>query len=330
MFSVNSLFKRAKERNKTIVFPEAGFSPRVEKAVEDILKKKICNVILLGDPDKFAKNKKLAGANIINPENSDLTEELANKLYEARKEKGMTIEQATDLVKKNAMYFASMLVDCGYADGYLGGAETSTTETLRPALQIIKGARGTKTISSCFMFVGTNKLGFGENGVIFTADCGLNINPTAEELSEIVLTTAKTAKELAGITPRVAMLSFSSFGSGGDKDENIIKSRQAMELVKQKDPTLEIDGEMQVDCALVPSVAKLKAPNSKVAGKANILVFPELTSGNIGYKLIERFGGVQALGPITQGFRKPANDLSRGCKAEDIVVMAAITVLQAD
>ena len=329
MFKLNELYKNAKAKNKTIVFPEAEISGRMQKAVEIILKKKLCKeVILIGRAESFAQNKKLVGATVIDPETSELTEELANALYEARKEKGMTQDQAKQTVK-NPMYYAAMLVECGYADGYLGGAKTSTTETLRPALQIIKGAKGTKTISSCFMFVGTDKLGFGENGVMFTADCGLNINPTAEELSEIVITTAKTAKELAGITPRIAMLSFSSFGSGGDKDETILKVREAMALVKKKQPDLDIDGEMQLDCALVPEVAKLKAPNSKIAGKANILVFPDLNAGNIGYKLIERFGRVQALGPITQGFKKPANDLSRGCKVDDIVVMTAITCLQA-
>lgn len=328
MFKLNELFKNAKAKNKTVVFPEAEYSPRVQKAVEIILKKNICKVILIGKPDSFANNKKLAGAVVIDPATSDLTPELASALYEARKAKGMTEEQANEMVKV-PMYYAAMLVECGHADGYLAGAETSTTETLRPALQIIKGAEGTKTISSCFMFVGTNKLGFGENGVMFTADCGLNINPNAEELSEIIITTAKTAKELAGITPKIAMLSFSSFGSAGDKDETILKAREAIALVKKKQPDLEIDGEMQLDCALVPEVAKLKAPNSKIAGKANILIFPDLNAGNIGYKLIERFGRVQALGPITQGFKKPANDLSRGCGVNDIVVMAAITCLQA-
>ena len=328
MFNLNELYKNAKAKNKTVVFPEAEFSPRMQKAVEIVLKKKLCKVILIGKAEFFAQNKKFAGATVIDPETSELTEELATALYEARKAKGMTKEQALEAVKA-PMYYAAMLVECGYADGYLGGAETSTSDTLRPALQIIKGAKDTKTISSCFMFVGTNKLGFGENGVLFTADCGLNINPNAEELSEIVITTAKTAKELAGITPRVAMLSFSSFGSGGDKDETILKVREAIALVKKKQPDLAIDGEMQLDCALVPEVAKLKAPNSEIAGKANILVFPDLNAGNIGYKLIERFGRVQALGPITQGFKKPANDLSRGCGVNDIVVMTAITCLQA-
>jgi len=329
MFKVNELITRAKKLNKTIVFPEAEKSERVIKAVEIVLKKRIANVILLGDEKVIlSKSSHLKGATIINPKNSELMSEFIEKLVEIRKNKGLTTEQATELLKDN-FYFASMLVVTGYADGYLGGSETSTANTLRPALQIIKTKEDIKLVSSCVLLVGTKKHNFGENNVIISADCALNINPTAEELKEIVLATVQSAKTFCAINPRVAMLSFSSFGSGGDKDESVLKIRNAIELVKNADKKLLIDGEMQLDCALVPEVAKIKSKGSKVAGCANILIFPDLNSGNIGYKLMERFGHLQAVGVIMQGFKKPVNDLSRGCKVADIVVMTAITCLQA-
>lgn len=328
MFSVNSLLKEAKALQKTIVFPEADESERVLKAVEIVLKKKIANVILLGDPKSLTqKSKRLSGATILNPKKSELMPEFIEKLVEIRKDKGLTKEEATELLKDN-FYFASMMVELGYADGYVGGAERATSKVLKPALQIIKTKEGIKTASACVMFVGTKKLGFGDNNVLFVGDAALNINPTPEQLADITMATSQSAKTFAGITPRVAMLSFSSFGSGGDKDESILKIRKALELVKEKDPTLEVDGEMQLDCALVESVGKLKGKNSKVAGKANVLIFPDLNSGNIGYKLIERFGKLQAVGIIMQGFNKPINDLSRGCCVNDIVVMTAVTCLQ--
>ena len=328
MFSVKSLLKEAKALNKTIVFPEADNSERVLKAVEIVLSKKIANVILLGDADSlFKKSKKIHGATIIDPKTSELMEEFIEKLVEIRKDKGLTKEEATELLKDN-FYFASMMVETGYADGFVGGAEIATSKVLKPALQIIKTKQGIKTASACVMFVGTNKLGFGDNNVLFVGDAALNINPTAEQLADIAIATSNSAKTFAGINPRVAMLSFSSFGSGGNKDESILKVRQAIEIVKEKDPTLEIDGEMQLDCALIESVGKLKGKGSKVAGRANVLIFPDLNSGNIGYKLIERFGGVQAVGIIMQGFNKPINDLSRGCCVNDIVVMTAVTCLQ--
>lgn len=330
MFKVNDLLKRAKKLNKTIVFPEAEISERVIKAVEIVLKKKIANVILLGDEKIiFSKSKHLKGATIINPKTSELLPEFVEKLVEIRKNKGLTTEQAKELLKDN-FYFASMLVELGYADGYLGGSETSTSNTLRPALQIIKTKEDLKLVSSCHIMTGTKKHSFGENDVILTADCALNINPTAEELKEIVLATVQSAKTFCPITPRVAMLSFSSFGSGGDKDESVLKVRKAIELVKSANKDILIDGEMQLDCAIVPEVAKIKSKVSKVSGNANILIFPDLNSGNIGYKLMERFGHLQAVGVIMQGFKKPINDLSRGCKVSDIVVMTAITCLQSE
>lgn len=328
MFKVTQLYKKAKALGKTVVFPEADNSDRVLKAAEIVLKKKIANVILLGSPEVITqKSNKINGATIIDPKKSDLLPEFITKLMEIRKSKGLTEEEAKKLLQ-DRFYFASMLVELGYADGFVGGAETSTANVFRPALQIIKTRPGVETVSSCVMMVGTSKLGFGENNVLFCGDSGLNINPTAEQLADIALATAKSAETFCDITPRVAMLSFSSFGSGGDKDESILKVRKALEIVKSKDKKLLIDGEMQLDCALVKSVAELKSKGSKVAGKANVIIFPDLNAGNIGYKLMERFGRLQAVGIIAQGFNKPINDLSRGCCVKDIVVMTAITCLQ--
>ena len=329
MFKVSNLIRKSQKLQKTIVYPEAEYSERVIKAIEIVLRKKIAKVILLGNPENILKkSKKLHNAIIIDPNTSELLEDLTIKLVEIRKNKGLTKEQARELLKNN-FYFAAMLVEMGYADGYLGGAETPTADVLRPALQIIKTKSGIKTASSCFMFVGTKKLGFGENNVLFASDCALNIEPDAEQLKDIVIATTNTAKEFCNITPKVAMLSFSSFGSGGDKNKSILKIRDSMDLIKKEDSKLLIDGEMQLDCALIKEVASVKAKNSLVAGHANILIFPDLNAGNIGYKLIERFGRLQAVGVIMQGFKKPINDLSRGCKVDDIVVMTAITCLQA-
>ena len=328
MFKVNDLFKKAKPLNKTIVFPEADYSERVLKAAEIVLKEKIAKVILLGNPDSLTKkSNKIANAVIIDPKKSELMPEFIDQLVEIRKSKGLTKEEATKLLEDN-FYFATMLVQLGYADGFVGGAETATSNVLRPALQIIKTKPGIKTASSCVIMVGTDKVGLGENNVVVAGDCSLNINPTAEQLADIALATAQSARNFCGIEPKVAMLSFSSFGSGGDSDESIIKVREALKLVKERDPKLNIDGEMQLDCALIDVVGKLKGKGSKVAGKANVLIFPDLNSGNIGYKLMERFGKMQAVGIIMQGFNKPINDLSRGCCVDDIVVMTAVTCLQ--
>lgn len=322
------LLAKASALNKAIVFPEAEISDRVMKAVEIILKKKVARPILLGDEEKImAKGYKIAGATIIDPKKSELLPEFATKLYEIRKNKGMTEEQAKETVQNN-FYFAAMLVYCGYADGMLGGAETSTADSLRPGLQVIKAKEGIKTISSCTMFVGTDKLGYGDNNVIFFADTSLNIELDANQLSDVAVATAETAKLLADIEPRVAMLSFSTMGSGGTNDE-LTKIREAVKLTKDRLKGIgEVDGEMQFDAAIVESVGKLKAPDSKVAGRANILVFPDLMSANIGYKIAERFGRLTAVGQIQQGFKYPVNDLSRGCHVEDIVLMTAVTAIQ--
>ncbi len=328
MFKVEDLLEKSKLLQKTIVFPEADYSPRVLTAVEKVIEGQIAKVILLGDADSLTKkSNKIKDATIINPKNSDLLPEFIEKLVEIRKSKGLTADEAKKLLEDN-FYFACMLVELGYADGFVGGAETATSDVLRPALQIIKTKPSIKTASSCVIFVGTEKLGFGENNVVVAGDCSLNINPTAEQLSDIAISTAQSAKSFCGIEPKVAMLSFSSFGSGGNSDESILKVREALKLVKEKEPKLLIDGEMQTDCALIKSVGELKGKGSKIAGNANVLIFPDLNSGNIGYKLMERFGGLQAVGIIMQGFNKPINDLSRGCSVEDIVVMTAVTSLQ--
>lgn len=330
MFKLNELLKKAKRLNKKIVFPDAELSDKTIRAIEIILRKKLAQVIILGNPDEIVKkSNKLKGATIINPTDSCLIDEFTTELVNIRKDKGLTETDAKNLLKNN-FYFACMLVKMGYADGYLGGAVTSTADVLRPALQIIKAKEGVKTISSCFMFVGTKKMGYGENNVLFTTDCALNINPTAEQLKDIVISTSLTAKSFCSIKPKIAMLSFSSFGSGGNEEQSILKIRECINLVKKQDKDLQVDGEMQLDCAIINDVAKIKSKNSQVAGKANILVFPDLNSGNIGYKLIQRFGKLQAVGVIMQGFNQPVNDLSRGCSVNDIVIMTAITCLQSD
>ena len=329
MSFIMDIISKAKEEKKKIVLPES-MDERVLQAADKVLREGIADIILIGSENEIRSYEGLdvSKATIINPSSSNLTDTLVNKLYELRKNKGMTMEEARKLLLTDYMYFACMLVNEGLADGVVSGACHSTSNTLRPALQIIKTKPGVKTVSSCVMLVGTNKLGFGENNVLFCGDSGLNIMPNAEELADIAIATAGSAKTFSNINPKVAMLSFSSFGSGGNKDESILKVREALRIAKEKAPDLEIDGEMQLDCALIDSVAKLKGKGSRVAGKANVLIFPDLNAGNIGYKLMERFGKLQAVGVIMQGFNKPINDLSRGCHVEDIVVMTAITVLQ--
>ena len=329
MFSLKNLEKRARDRKKTIVLTESTTSDRVLEATKIILKKQIANVVLLGEPEFFAtKAKFVKGATIIDYKNSPLAEDFADKLATIRKNKGLTIDMARELIK-DEFYFATMLVYEGYADCMLGGTMSSTASVLRPALQIIKTKENIKTASSCFMFVGAKKLGFGENNLLFASDCALNKNPSSEELKDIVLATCCTAKDIGEITPKVAMLSYSSFGSGGE-DESINKIRDAITLVKKEDENILIDGEMQLDTALMPEVAKVKAKDSLVAGRANVLIFPDLTSGNIGYKLIQRFGKLKAIGVIMQGLNKPVNDLSRGASVEDIVTMTALSTLQCE
>ena len=319
---VKHLYKKAKELGKNIVFPEAGFSDRTIEAIKIIKKKGIAHPILLGDESAIVlRDKSLIDYQIINPKTFQNRDELVKTLLEKRKEKGMTKEEAERLVD-DPYYFGTLLVERGYADGMVAGAEASTATTIRPALQIIKAKRKTGIVSSCFIMPGTNKFLNGKWLVL--ADCGLNINPNEDELYQIACQSTDTYRSLGLANPKLAFLSFSSKGSG--KDEGLNKIRVA--CAKFKKTGTVCDGELQFDAAMVEKVAKIKCPDSSLKGDANILVFPDLNSGNICYKAMQYMGGVQAIGPILQGLKKPVNDLSRGCTVEDIVSVTAITALQ--
>ena len=325
---VETIKKKAAALNKRIVLCE-GEDPRVVEAASDCVKEGIAQIILLGNADKIKVNNpdvNLDGVTIINPATSPKLDEYAKLLYELRKAKGMTEEQAKEQ-EKDATFFGALMLKAGDADGFVSGACHSTANTLRPGLQIIKTAPGTSAVSSFMIMVppmSGNK--YVEDDCIIFADCGLNPTYTAEGLADCAIATAKSAKEIAGLEPKVAFLSFSTMGSA--KHDNVTLVQEAVKIAKAKAPDLKLDGELQFDAAIVPEVAKLKAPDSEVAGHANVFIFPDLQSGNIGYKIAERLGGFQAIGPICQGFAKPLNDLSRGCKAADIVCAVAITALQ--
>jgi len=326
---MEKIWEKARADRKTIVLAE-GTEPRVIEATSKILKEGLANIILLGDEKEIQKiaqekNVNIQGAQIINPLTSDKFDEYAEYFYELRKNKGMTPEKARETMKSE-LYFGTMMVKMGHADGMVAGSINTTGDLLRPALQIIKTAPGISVVSSTFVMILPNK-NYGDDGVLFFADCAVNPNPNAEELASIAISTAKTAKALAGIEPRVAMLSFSTKGSA--KHELVDKVQEATKIAKEMAPDIEIDGELQADAALVAKVGNLKAPGSTVAGRANVLVFPDLQAGNIGYKLVQRLGGAEAIGPVSQGFAKPINDLSRGCSPEDIVNVTAITAVQA-
>lgn len=311
----------AKADKRTIVLPE-GEDPRTIEAAKKIVAEGLANLVILGDPTKID----VEGATVIDPKTAEKHDEYAAKFAELRAKKGVTLPEAMEQMN-DATYFGTMMVKMGDADGLVSGACHSTANTLRPALQILKTAPGTKLVSAFFIMC-TNTPEYGDDGTLLFADCGLNINPNAEELSEIALASAESWKAfMPGREPKVAMLSFSTMGSA--KGDVPTKVQQATELANEKNPELALDGDLQLDAALVQSVADLKAPQSKVAGRANVLVFPDLESGNIGYKLVQRFGGAQAYGPILQGIAKPVNDLSRGCSADDIVGVVAITAVQA-
>ena len=322
---------RAKSNKQRIVLPEAT-EERTLRAADQVLADDIANIILIGNPDEI---KKLAAewglthidkATIIDPDNNPKAEEYAQLLTELRKKKGMTIEQARELVK-NPLYLGCMIIKTEGADGQISGALSTTGDTLRPALQIIKCAPGISCVSGGMLMI-TKQPQYGENGVLVIGDVAVTPMPTATELAQIAVCTAQTAKSVAGFTdPRVAMLSFSTKGSASH--EVVDKVIEATKLAKQLDPTLKVDGELQADAALVPSVGKKKDPGSDIAGNANVLVFPNLEVGNIGYKLVQRLGDAIAIGPILQGIARPVNDLSRGCSVEDIYYMVAITACQA-
>lgn len=322
--------ENAKKYNKRIVLPE-GTEERTLKAADILLNEGIAQIILIGKPaeiqtlaNKF-ELKNIGKATIIDPENHPKKEVYADILVELRKSKGMTKEEALKLVI-NPLYLATLMIKNGDADGEVAGAQNATGDVLRPALQIVKTLPGISVVSGAFLLL-TDKPEYGENGLIVCADCAVLPNPTAEELAQIAVATAGTAKAIAKIEPRVAMLSFSTKGSA--KNELVDKVIKATELAKQMAPDIMIDGEMQADAALVPSVGSSKAPGSPVAGKANVLIFPSLEVGNISYKLVQRIAGIEAVGPVLQGMAAPINDLSRGCSVSDIVNLVAITVNQA-
>jgi phosphate acetyltransferase len=310
----------AKKEKKTIVLPE-GEDPRTIEAAKKVVAEGLASLVILGDPSKID----VEGVKVIDPRTAEKHDEYAAAFAELRKKKGVTLPEAMEQMN-DATYFGTMMVKMGDADGLVSGACHSTANTLRPALQILKTAPGTKLVSAFFIMC-TDKKEYGEDGTLLFADCGLNIDPNADELSEIAIASAKSWEKYMGTEPRVAMLSFSTMGSA--KGDVPTKVQEATELAHEKAPELSVDGDLQLDAALVPSVAALKAPGSKVAGNANVLVFPDLEAGNIGYKLVQRFAGADAYGPILQGIAKPVNDLSRGCSADDIVGVIAITAVQA-
>jgi phosphate acetyltransferase len=306
---LDNIKAKAKQNLKTIVLPE-GDDERTKKAVEVIEREGFAKVIVLNDK--------------IVAEDENL-KEYAHQLYEMRKNKGLTEDQAYDLIK-NPLYFGTMMVKLGKADGMVAGACHSSADVLRPPLQILKTAPGCNLVSSFFVMHVPNST-LGHNGTFGFADCALNINPTAEELAEIAISSAASFECLVGAEPRVAMLSYSTMGSG--KGDMAAKVTEATKLAKSKAPQLALDGELQLDAAIIEEVGKLKAPDSPVAGKANVLVFPDLNAANIGYKLVQRLAKAEAYGPISQGIAKPVNDLSRGCSSDDIVGVVALTALQA-
>jgi len=326
---IKKIWDKARSDLKTIALPE-GSEKRNLLAAEIITREKLANVILLGDENEIhceAKkhNANISGIKIINPLTSAKYDDYVQKFFEMRKSKGVDLVSAKETMK-DTIYFATMMVKTGDADGLVSGAIHSTGDLLRPGFQIIKTAPGISIVSSCFVME-VPDCTFGDDGVIVFADCAINPNPSADELASIAISTASTTKSLLNIQPRVAMLSFSTKGSA--KNELVDKVVEATRIAKEKAPDLLIDGELQLDAALVPEVGMMKAKDSPVAGKANVLIFPDLQSGNIGYKLVQRLAKANTIGPISQGFALPINDLSRGCKPEEIVDVVAITAVQA-
>lgn len=328
---IKNIKERAKQDLKTIILPEAT-DIRTLQATEQVIKEGYARIILIGNEkeilEKAEKNNiNIKDATIIDPNNSEKYNEYVDLLYELRKNKGMTIEKAQELVKDPVYYGMLMLKDAeSIADGLVSGAIHSTSDTLRPALQILKTAPDTKLVSAFFVMEVPN-CEYGENGVFIFGDSGLNENPNEDQLSEIAISSSKSFKTLIEKEPKVAMLSYSTYGSA--KSEFTEKVINATKLAKEKEPNLILDGELQLDAALIPEIAKMKAPGSPLNGEANVLIFPNLDAGNIGYKLVQRLAKAEAYGPLCQGIAKPVNDLSRGCSSTDIAGVVAITAVQA-
>ena len=328
MSFLESMKEKARADKKNIVLPES-LDERTLKASHTILKEGIANIILIGNKEEIiskAVGFDLSGATFIDPNSYSEIDRLIDNLVELRKSKGMTKEDATKLLRENPLYLGVMLVKDGIADGMVAGAAHSTADVLRPSLQIVKTAPNTKTVSSFFVMV-VPDCEYGKDGTLVFSDSAIVQNPTSEELAAIAQSSAKSFENIFKSEPIVALLSHSTMGSA--KHADIDKVIRATEIVKLENPSLKVDGELQLDAAIVPSVAKSKAPNSNVAGSANVLIFPDLDAANIGYKLVQRFAKAEAYGPITQGLAKPVNDLSRGCNADDIVGVVAITAVQA-
>ena len=325
---LSTMKAKAKADKKVIVLPESYEKRNLEAAAE-CLKEELADIILIGKKDKImeaAGSFDVSKAIFVDPETYDRMDEMVAGLAEARKSKGMTLEEARKILMDDSLFVAVMLVKMGVADGMVAGAIHSTADTLRPARQILKTAPGTELVSSFFIMV-TKTPQYGDDGILLFADCALNQNPNPAELACIAGDSAKSYNAFIGKEARVAMLSHSTMGSA--KHADVTKVVDAVKIAKEKYPDLKLDGEIQLDAAIVKEVGELKAPNSTVAGKANVLVFPDIDAGNIGYKLVQRFGNAEAFGPILQGIAKPVNDLSRGCSANDIVAVVALTSVQA-
>ena len=327
MAFIDVIKERAKADKKTIVLPES-MDRRTFEAAAQILKEDLADLIIIGTPEEVAKNSEgldISGATVINPFTYEKTQDYIDLFVELRKSKGMTPEKAKETILSDYAYYGCLMIKNGDADGLVSGACHSTANTLRPCLQLLKTKPGTKLVSAFFLMEVPN-CEFGENGTFIFADSGLNQNPNPEELAAIAASSADSFRMLVGAEPKVAMLSHSTKGSA--KHDDVTKVVEATRIAKEEYPDLALDGELQLDAAIVPEIGASKAPGSAVAGHANVLIFPDLDAGNIGYKLVQRLGKAEAYGPLCQGIARPVNDLSRGCSAEDIVGVVAITAVQ--